>query len=412
MSCNEWKEVKLDEIIEFNPKETISKGCIVKKISMDMIKPFYKYIESYVLEEYKGGSKFRNGDTIMARITPCLENGKTAKVKLLDKNEVGFGSTEFVVLRPKKDFTTEDFVYYIAISPYIRDIAIKSMTGTSGRQRVQIDVIKNISISLPPLHEQKAIAKILSDIDEKIEINNRINKVLEEIAQTIFKRWFVDFEFPNENGEPYKSSGGEMVESELGPIPKGWEVKRLGDLITRNKEKFKHKKQWYMLDIIDLSVMPRFSISISEFSRGYNFDTNIYKLNEYDILFGSIRPYFGKAGFSPINGGVAGTVYSFQPIDKSNYSFILFLISSRGFIDYSISMSRGTKMPVVSFEDIGNYLVPYNEKTIKKFNDMTIDFIKIIKTNIIKNKLLASIRDTLLPKLMSGEIRVPLDESK
>lgn len=231
MSCNEWREIKLDEIIEFNPKESISKGKYAKKINMDMLKPFYKYVNEYAMEEYKGGSKFRNGDTIMARITPCLENGKTAKVTLLNKNEVGFGSTEFIVLRAKEGLTTEDYVYYTAISPDVRDIAIKSMTGTSGRQRAQINVIQNININLPPLHEQKAIAKILSDLDEKIEINNRINKVLEEIAQTIFKRWFIDFEFPNENGEPYKSSGGEMVESELGPIPKGWDLVELGQFI-------------------------------------------------------------------------------------------------------------------------------------------------------------------------------------
>ena len=193
MSCNGWREVKLDEIIEFNPKESIPKGKYVKKINMDMLKPFYKYVNEYEIEEYKGGSKFRNGDTIMARITPCLENGKTAKVTSLDKNEVGFGSTEFIVLRAKEGLTLEDYVYYIAISPNIRDIAIKSMTGTSGRQRAQINVIKNIKINLPPLNEQKAIAKILSDLDKKIEINTRLTKVLEEIPQTIFKRWFVDF---------------------------------------------------------------------------------------------------------------------------------------------------------------------------------------------------------------------------
>nr|WP_258080005.1 restriction endonuclease subunit S [Enterococcus faecium] len=105
------------------------------------------------------------------------------------------------------------------------------MTGTSGRQRAQTDVIENTKIMLPPLDEQKAIAHILSTLDDKIEVNNQINKTLENMAQAIFKQWFVDFEFPNEDGEPYKSSGGEMVESELGMIPKGWEVKELVDVL-------------------------------------------------------------------------------------------------------------------------------------------------------------------------------------
>ncbi|MCS4585906.1 hypothetical protein FZ990_10100 [Clostridium perfringens] len=103
--------------------------------------------------------------------------------------------------------------------------------------------INNIKIPLPSLGEQKAIAKILSDLDEKIEINNKINKNLEEMAQAIFKQWFVDFEFPNEEGKPYKSSGGEMVESELGMIPKGWKIKNITELVDSISIKHKFDKE-------------------------------------------------------------------------------------------------------------------------------------------------------------------------
>jgi type I restriction enzyme S subunit len=95
--------------------------------------------------------------------------------------------------------------------------------------------MSDLKKKIPPLNEQKAIAKILSSLDEKIELNNRINKKLEEMAQAIFKHWFIDFEFPNENGEPYKSSGGEMVESELGLIPEGWEVKRIEEVSSQKR---------------------------------------------------------------------------------------------------------------------------------------------------------------------------------
>jgi len=103
---------------------------------------------------YSGGTKFRNGDTIMARITPCLENGKTAKVGILEEGEVAFGSTEYIVFRAKEG-VDEDFLYYLICSPLVRDPAIKSMVGSSGRQRVQTDVVQNLEIMLPPYEEQK-----------------------------------------------------------------------------------------------------------------------------------------------------------------------------------------------------------------------------------------------------------------
>ena len=244
MSCKEWKNVKLQDVILFNPTESIKKGEIAKKIGMDKLETFQRKIAGYELTEFKSGTKFRNGDTLMARITPCLENGKTAQVSLLDEDEIAFGSTEFIVMRQMEGYTINDFVYYLSISPEIRDIAIKSMTGTSGRQRAQIDVIKNTIVNIPSIEEQQAIANILSSLDEKIETNNEINNKLEETAQAIFKRWFVDFEFPNEDDEPYKSSGGAMVESELGMIPEGWGVGNIGNYV-KVKSGFAFKSAWW-----------------------------------------------------------------------------------------------------------------------------------------------------------------------
>jgi len=104
---------RLEEIIEFNPTETLKKGTICKKISMDKLGIFSKYINSFEMEAYTGGMKFRNGDTLLARITPCLENGKTSKVTILNDNEVGFGSTEYIVMRNKKEISDDDFIFYL-----------------------------------------------------------------------------------------------------------------------------------------------------------------------------------------------------------------------------------------------------------------------------------------------------------
>ena len=169
---------RLFEYIEVNPKEVLSKGTVAKKISMDKLQPFCRDIPEYELAEFSGGTKFRNGDTIMARITPCLENGKTAMVNILAPGEVGFGSTEFIVFRAKAGCTDPDFVYYLITSSIVRRPAVKSMVGSSGRQRVQTDVIQNLEITFPELSEQKKIAGVLKAFDDKIALNNKINENL------------------------------------------------------------------------------------------------------------------------------------------------------------------------------------------------------------------------------------------
>ena len=175
---SEWVSMKFSDFAEFNPRESIPKGALAKKVPMDVLQPFCRDITTYETTAFSGGTKFRNGDTIMARITPCLENGKIAKVSILDNGEVGFGSTEYIVFRAKEDVSDPDFIYYLVSSPIVREPAIKSMVGSSGRQRVQTDVVKNLEISLPPLHKQKRIAGILKTLDDKIQLNNEINNNL------------------------------------------------------------------------------------------------------------------------------------------------------------------------------------------------------------------------------------------
>lgn len=173
-----WTIKKLSEIALVNPRENIVKGRFAKKVPMDMLQPFCRDIPGFVLEEYKGGSKFRNGDTLMARITPCLENGKIAKVSVLDDNEIGFGSTEYIVFRAINDVSDSDFLYYLICSPIVRNPAIKSMVGSSGRQRVQTDVVASLDVEVPAIEEQRRIGGILKALDDKIELNNKINNNL------------------------------------------------------------------------------------------------------------------------------------------------------------------------------------------------------------------------------------------
>ena len=184
----------VSEYFEFNPKETLSKNQKYKKIAMENIVPKYKFINKYSFEKYKGGSKFKNGDTIFARITPCLENGKIAYVDCLEDDEIAFGSTEFIVLRAIESKMIPEFVYYFAISDYFKNKAISLMTGTSGRQRVQADALKQLNVKIPDIISQKKIVKILSIIDKKIKLNNEINNNLYEQINYIYKETFKDYQ--------------------------------------------------------------------------------------------------------------------------------------------------------------------------------------------------------------------------
>lgn len=207
---SEWTTRSISDIAEINPRESISKGSIAKKIPMDVLRPFTRDVPGYQMEKFKGGTRFRNMDTIMARITPCLENGKTAQVRCLDNGEVGFGSTEYIVFRAKEG-TDPDYLYYLICSPLVRDPAIKSMVGSSGRQRVQTDVVANLQIAVPDFDEQKNIGGLLKALDDKIQLNTAINKNLEQQAQALFKSWFLDY-------EPWDGS-----------VPDSWKHGKLGD---------------------------------------------------------------------------------------------------------------------------------------------------------------------------------------
>ena len=145
-------------------------------------------------EYSSGGARFQDGDTLMARITPCLENRKIARYRSTNGSDDAYGSTEFIVIRGRAEVTDNRFAYYLTQSPAVRNYAINQMTGTSGRQRVPTSALDHIDVLIPPLSEQRRIAHILGTLDEKIEMNRRMNATLEEMARALFKSWFVDFE--------------------------------------------------------------------------------------------------------------------------------------------------------------------------------------------------------------------------
>lgn len=383
MTSKEWQTYKLSDFMEFNPKETLAKGTIAKKIAMENLQPFCRDICQYEYAPYNGGVKFKNGDTIMARITPCLENGKTSKVNILEDNEIAFGSTEYIVFRKREGISDENFIYYLVTSPKIREIAIKSMVGSSGRQRVQADVLANLELELPPLETQEKIAKVLSSLDDKIELNNKINQNLEQQAQAIFKSWFVDF-------EPF---GGKM--------PDDWRIGKVEEIINiydskriplSNKERSEMTKKVY----------PYYgATSLMDYVDNYIFDGTY-------LLLGEDGTVIDNLGF-PILQYVWGKFWvnnhAHILTGKNGYSVeSLYLFFKQKNIK---SIVTGAVQAKISQNNLKNLdtLIP-SKSTMNEFNKMITPLFDAIRNNTNENKQLTQLRDTLLPKLMSGEIDV------
>lgn len=211
---------KIGEMVECNPQVKLQKGASYNVVDIDSIAVGNRTVLGKHPEIYNGqsGCHFANGDTVLARITPCLENGKFAQVRC--ETQKGFGSTELFVFRGKKDKTDNDYVYYLIAMPFVRKMAANSMTGASGRQRADLEFIKKIEWSFPPLPTQRKIASILSAYDNLIENNNKRIKILEQMAENLYKEWFVRFRFPGHESTPLENG-----------IPKGWAEKCLSDLI-------------------------------------------------------------------------------------------------------------------------------------------------------------------------------------
>lgn len=388
----EFKEKLLNDILEINPKISLKKGVVAKKIAMEHLYENVKYIQGFELTEFKSGSKFKNQDTLVARITPCLENGKTAYVNLLEENEIAFGSTEFFVIRAKEGKGDPQFIYYLMRHPKIREAIIKSMTGTSGRQRAHKEAILNYSMYLPNLNTQKKIGDFLSLFDSKIETNKNIIRNLEKLSQTLFKQWFIDFEFPNEKGEAYKSSGGEMIESELGKIPKGWEIKYFSNIMNISSGKRPKIKEDKLSAECPIPIIGASKVM------GYT-SGSLYKS---PILI------IGRVG---THGVVQKIVDSCWPSDNTlviqsdHYNFVYEYLK---IIDYT-SLNRGSTQPLITQTDIKNQRLafPKNLVLIELFENLLTPMLEKQFSLLKENEKLQQLRDKLLPKLISGELEIP-----
>ena len=397
---SEWTTRSISDIAEINPRESISKGSIAKKIPMDVLQPFTRDVPGYQMEKFKGGTRFRNMDTIMARITPCLENGKTAQVRCLDNGEVGFGSTEYIVFRAKEG-TDPDYLYYLICSPLVRDPAIKSMVGSSGRQRVQTDVVANLQIAVPDFDEQKNIGGLLKALDDKIQLNTAIKKNLEAQGLALYKSYFIDF-------DPYE-----------GTRPKGWNVVSLEDVCLKITDGSHYSPKddsgapYPMYSVKDMETYGFNSssckhISADEFERMKKSDC-VPLVN--DILVAKDGSYLKEIFIcsEQKDEAVLSSIAIFRPDPNVILPDILLFLLKQPSIraDVADNYVSGSALPRIVLKDFKKYqfiLPPIDEQ--RKIGNILHSFRMQITSNVNENNRLNALRDALLPKLMSGEIDV------
>ena len=347
----------------------------------------------------------KQGDILMTK------DGTIGKMAFIeDLSEPATVASGIFVIRNNSKVLDQRYLYFIFTSPYFKNLIISRTEGSVIPHLYQRDITE-LKIPLPPLAIQKGIAKILSDLDSKIELNNQMNATLEAMAQAIFKHWFVDFEFPDENGKPYKSSGGKMVSNEkLGKeVPEGWIVKSIDQIAdflnglalqhfpTKNKDNY--------LSIIKIRELKQGITDSSDKA-----DVNIpkrYVVNNGDILFswsGSLEVVIWCGGQGALNQHLFKVTSSTYPKWFYYYWILQHLQDYR-----QIAEGKATTMGHIQRHHLSDSLVLVpDSRTLTRMNNVlgpVIDKLIIIK---LESENLSKICDSLLPKLMSGKIRVPI----
>lgn len=416
----EWDIKKLYEIAKFvEDKIEIGNISLPNYVSTENMLPNKEGITTITSKPLYGkATTFREGDILFSNI-------RTYFKKIWLARFIGGCSNDVLVIRANEKIY-ERYLYYYLSQNIFFNYTVLSSKGTK-MPRGDKEAIMHYPISVPPLTEQKAIANVLSDLDSKIELNNQMNATLEAMAQAIFKHWFIDFEFPDENGKPYKSSGGKMVDSELGKIPDGWEIKRLGDFVDIIKG--------VSYRSIDLKDSDNALVTLKSIDRGGGLNNNGFKeyTGEYDqrqkIIDGDVivaqtdltqkAEVIGKPAIVRLNTKYKNIIASVDLAivrpknEQLNKAFIYYLLNSKMFQNHVSGYTNGTTVLHLNSKAIPEFIFIKPETTVSQQFEVIISSMleqKMINDN--DTSALTNIRDSLLPKLMSGQIRVPLEVIK
>lgn len=289
-----------------------------------------------------------------------------------------------------------EFVYYTLKNDYT---TLASLANGGAQQNLNAQIIKDYVLKMPSLADQRRIASILSSLDRKIELNNKINADLEEMAQAIFKNWFVDF-------EPFKD--GKFVDSELGMIPEGWKVGTLKDLLYLRKDSIKAANKGN-LPYLPIDTIPMHCLVATDFKSNDEAKSSLQTFEQNDIVVGAMRVYFHRVILAPCKGITRTTCFVLSVKNENALAYSLMQCNQDEAISFAEKTSKGSTMPYAVWDGgYGEYkvVIPPSE-VMKSFNDLLSNFFSKMNKNTIENSRLSLLRDTLLPRLMSGELEVP-----
>lgn len=398
-------EDNLEKIIDYRGKTPTKAESGVVTLSAKSVKMNYidysnaYYVSKETYDKFMVRGFPKKGDILMTTEAPlgCIAE--------LNKEDVCVAQ-RLLTLRGKKEKLLNKYLMYYLQSNIGQHELLSKASGTTV-QGIKRTEFSKVNIILPPLETQEKIASILSALDDKIEINNEMNKTLEEMAQTLFKRWFIDFDFPNENGEPYRSSGGKMVDSELGEIPEGWEVttletkKEFGELImglSPKSESYNDLQQGLPL-LNGAADFTKLKLSPKKYTTS---PTRIAKKGDYVFC---IRATIGLLSMTDKDYVIGRCVATIKDI-KVEYREYIYMVLNNSFEKLKQN-ARGSVIQGLSKPDINNIKILFPIYSImQNFNEYMSKIFEKIENNKKEIQSLTEIRDTLLPKLMSGEIEV------
>ena len=392
--------MKFDQLVDINPRTDLKKGVAYSFIEMSNVACYQRQPINIDEKNYETGVKFQKGDTVIARITPCLQNGKGFYCKDIEK---GFGSTEFLVFRPKDIRVDKLFLYYFMQTDHVKKQMIASMVGATGRQRVNNSVFQKIEIPDFPLSIQERIAEILSAYDDLIENNQKQIKLLEEAAQRLYKEWFMDFRFPGHETTP-------IVDG----IPEGWEKKPAEVFfnITIGKTPPRAESKWFSDRREDI---PWASISDMGQSGVYLTDTSEYLKREAVDVFnistaptGSVLLSFkltvGRVRINSVPMCTNEAIVNFHIDDPVLRQYTFYYLSNFNYeeLGNTSSISKAINSKKIKMMP---FIMP-TRNILEKYYHVANP---IFESILVKQQEIASLkeaRDRLLPKLMNGEIDV------
>ncbi|MBZ0152149.1 MAG: restriction endonuclease subunit S [Candidatus Eisenbacteria bacterium] len=368
-------------------------------------------ISPHHLIEWTRRAKPQQHDIILSR---RCNPGETAVVPVGVECAVG---QNLVLLRANGKRVFPPFLRWLVRSPAWWGQVGKFLNVGAVFDSLRCADVPRFELPIPPLGEQRAIAHILGTLDDKIELNRRTNETLEAMARALFKSWFVDFDPVRAKAAGKQPSGmdaataalfpSEFVESEIGEIPKGWQVALIGDVGACIRDGVDPAAVPPDTPYIGLEHMPQRSIALGAWSRAAAAQSQKARYKQGDVLFGKLRPYFHKVGIAPNDGVCSTDIVVVRPY-PDRLGLALGHLSSSEFIAFTNAGSEGTRMPRTSWTRMSSYPIALPEASTSAALDRhVLPLVAEIRASLFEAAQLATLRDALLPRLLSGELRIP-----